>query len=130
MILLTLLITVLILLLVWVIISFPLYLAARVVTDGRVSLGAAMLGTLLGSFVFYGVYYLSSRISSAFLDRPWSLLLSTIIALLAFLALYKFLFRTTWGKALLIAVLAVVITLIVAILLLSIVVLFGLAFLL
>lgn len=129
MILFTLLVTVLLLLMVWVIISFPLYLAARVVTDGRVSLGAAMLGTLLGSFVFYGVYYFSSRISSAFLDRPWSLLLSTIIALLAFLALYKFLFRTTWGKALLIAVLAVVITLVVAIILLSIVVLFGLAFL-
>ncbi|MEM0448433.1 MAG: hypothetical protein QW520_01235 [Methanomassiliicoccales archaeon] len=129
MILFTLLVTVLLLLMVWVIISFPLYLAARVVTDGRVSLGAAMLGTLLGSFVFYGVYYFSSRISSAFLDRPWSLLLSTIIALLAFLALYKFLFRTTWGKALLIAVLAVVITLIAAIILLSIVVLFGLAFL-
>lgn len=102
---------------VWALISIPLYIAAKVVTDGRATLGAAMLGTLLGSMVFYGVYYLASRAASAFIGETLSLILGAALAFLTFLGLFKVLFHTTWGKALLTAILALAITVVVALVL-------------
>lgn len=80
---------------VWAPISTPLHIAAKVVTEGHVTLGAAMLGTLLGSMVFHGVYYLASRAASAFIGEAPSLILGAVLAFLAILCLFKVLFHIT-----------------------------------
>ena len=83
-----LIIAIIVLLVAWVIVSIPLWLAAKVLTDGNATMGAAMLGMLLGGIVFvivYAISYLATDIftnSSTAVNRcrhrklpgiPWTL---------------------------------------------------------
>jgi len=104
---------ILIFVLVWVFVSLPLYMAARIVTDGRATLGAAMIGTLLGALVYYITFLLSSQVSGYFVSGDLPVVLGIVLGFLAFLGFYKALFHTTWPRALLIAILAVVITVVI-----------------
>ena len=99
-----------VLLVVWVLVSLPLFLAARVVTSGKATLGAAMLGTLLGTMVFFLVYYLGSVGTDLVAGGYVPFLVGLVLGFLAFLGFYKILFLTTWRRAFLIALLAVAIT--------------------
>ncbi len=110
-----LLITIIVLIVGWIIISIPLWLAAKVLTGGRATLGAAMLGTLLGIFVFAFIYFLTYVVSSTFVSAGTAGAVALLVGFLAFLALYKGLFNVGWIGALAIAILAVIFTAVIAV---------------
>jgi hypothetical protein len=120
-----LLITIIVLIVGWVIISIPLWLAAKALTAGKATLGAAMLGTLLGIFVFTFIYFLTYVVSSTFVDQATAGAVSLLIGFLAFLALYKGLFKVGWIGALAIAILAIIFTAIIAVAIGAIIAAFG-----
>jgi hypothetical protein len=101
-------IAVIVLLVGWVIVSIPLWLAAKVLTEGRATLGAAMLGMLLGGIVFVIVYSATYLVTSIFTSSIIAVIVASVLSFLAFLGLYKMLFNVGWLRALAIAILAVI----------------------
>lgn len=109
----TLVIILLGLIIIWIIISLPVYIAAKVVTGGKASLFAAMGATILGPII----YILTMYISSIFISSIFGVgvaPLSLILAFLAWLAIYKSAFSTGWLGAFAIAILAVIIFVIIS----------------
>jgi hypothetical protein len=110
--LLDLLILVIALIILWVIISIPAYIAGKVVTAGKSTFGEAMLATLFGPIVYaivlLGVsFFLGTVIGSA------AYILALILALIAWVWVYKATFRTGWLGGIAIAILAFIIFVIV-----------------
>lgn len=103
-----LIIAVIVLLVGWVIVSIPLWLAAKVLTEGRATLGAAMLGMLLGGIVFVIVYAATYLVTNIFTSSIIAVIAASVLSFLAFLGLYKMLFNVGWLRALAIAILAVI----------------------
>lgn len=103
-----LIIAIVVLLIGWVIISIPLWLAAKVLTGGQATMGEAMLGMLLGGIVFVIVYALTFLVTTTFTSSGTAVLVASIVSFLAFLGLYKVLFDVGWLRALAIAILAVI----------------------
>lgn len=103
-----LIIAIIVLLIGWVIVSIPLWLAAKVLTEGRATMGAAMLGMLLGGIVFVIVYAATYLVTNIFTSSSVAVLVASVLSFLAFLGLYKMLFNVGWLRALAIAILAVI----------------------
>ena len=106
--LLDLLIIVIALIILWVIISIPAYIAGKIVTAGKSTFGEAMLATLFGPIVYaivlLGVsFFLGTVIGSA------AYILALILALIAWVWVYKATFRTGWLGGIAIAILAFII---------------------
>lgn len=103
------------LLIIWIIVSIPVYIAAKLVAGGRAHFGSAMLATLVGPIIFAIVlsigYYLTSRIIPAFS------FLALFVAFLAWIWVYRAAFGTGWFHAFGVAILAVVIATIILVLL-------------
>lgn len=100
-----LLVTIIGLLILWVIVSIPVWIAAKALTGGRASFGSALLATLAGPIVYFVViflvgFFLGAAIGSTAYIFAW------ILALLAWIWVYKAAFGTGWIRAVLIAVLA------------------------
>jgi hypothetical protein len=119
---LTLVTTIIGLLILWIIVSIPVYFAAKLLVGSRAHFGSAMLATLVGPIIFAIVlgigYYLAARIFAG-LD-----LLALLIAFLAWIWVYKAAFHTGWLHAFGIAILAIII----AIVILALLALLGFAF--
>lgn len=105
-----LIIAIIVLLIGWVIVSIPLWLAAKVLTEGRATMGAAMLGMLLGGLVFVIVYAATYLVTNIFTSSYVAVIVASVVSFLAFLGLYKMLFDVGWLRALAIAILAVIFT--------------------
>ena len=103
-----LIIAIVVLLIGWVIVSIPLWLAAKVLTEGRATMGAAMLGMLLGGLVFVIVYAATYLVTNIFTSSSVAVIVASVVSFLAFLGLYKMLFNVGWLRALAIAILAVI----------------------
>jgi hypothetical protein len=103
-----LIIAIIVLLIGWVIVSIPLWLAAKVLTEGRATMGAAMLGMLLGGIVFVIIYAATYLVTNIFTSSSTAVLVASVLSFLAFLGLYKMLFDVGWLRALAIAILAVI----------------------
>lgn len=97
----------------WVIISIPLWLAAKVLTGGKATMGAAMLGMLLGGIVFVLVYAATFLVTNTFTSSGIAVIASAFVSFLAFLGLFKMLFHVGWLKAFAIAVVAVIFAMII-----------------
>lgn len=108
-----LIIAIIALLIGWVIVSIPLWLAAKVLTEGRATMGAAMLGMLLGGIVFVIVYAATYLVTNIFTSSSIAVIVASILSFLAFLGLYKMLFNVGWLRALAIAILAVILAVII-----------------
>lgn len=96
------------LLIMWALVSIPVYLAAKAFTGGRASLAGAMAATLLGALVYSFVAWIGAILFWAIFGAG-SQLLGSIVAFLALLWVYKSVFRVGWLQAFGVAVLAVVI---------------------
>jgi hypothetical protein len=46
------------LIILWMLVSIPVYLAAKIVTSGEASLGDAMFATLFGSLAYVGTLFI------------------------------------------------------------------------
>jgi len=96
------------LIILWIIVSIPAYLAGKAVTGGRATFGEAMAATLLGPIVYFIVlagvrFFLEGILGGA------AITLGYILAFVAWIWVYKHTFRTGWLGGLVIAILAVLV---------------------
>jgi len=102
------LITLVGLIILWIVVSIPVWLAGKAVTGGKASFGDAMLATLVGPIVYSIVLFLVALLLGVVIGS-WAYILSLILALLAWIWVFKASFRTGWLQAIAIAILAWVI---------------------
>ncbi len=96
------------LIIIWGIVSIPVYIAAKMVAGRKATFLAAMGATLIGPIV----YSMTMLIVSFFLAAALNVVsapLALIVAFIAWLAVYKSAFSTGWFRALLIAILSAII---------------------
>jgi hypothetical protein len=112
------------LVLLWVIVSIPVYFAGRMITSGKSSFGQAMGATLGGGLVYFIVYYGVSIFLGAVLGSSASAF-ALILGLIAWLAVYRGVFDTGWLGAVGIVIVGWVILLVLDLFLVA---LFGVSF--
>jgi hypothetical protein len=96
------------LIILWIIVSIPVYIAGKVVTAGESTLGDAMIATLFGPIVYAVTlilvdFFLGTLIGTA------GFILALVIAFIAWLAVFKASFSTGWLGALAIAIIAILV---------------------
>jgi len=102
------------LVILWIIVSIPAYIAGKVVTAGKSTLGEAMLATLFGPIVYAIVLVGASFFLGAIIGSG-AYILALILALIAWIGIYKSTFRTGWLGAIAIGILAAIIFIILSI---------------
>ena len=98
------------LLLLWIIVSIPVWIAAKILTAGRVRFTRAMLVTALGPITYAIVFFISTALLSAIVgDLTVPLVIGFIVAFIAWIGVFKVGFDTGWLRALGIAILAIIV---------------------
>jgi hypothetical protein len=99
------------LLIVWILVSIPVWIAAKILTLGRARFTRAMLVTAVGPIVYALVFFVSTAaLSIAFgKNAGWLGAIAFIIAFIAWIGVFKKGFDTGWLRALGIAILAAVV---------------------
>ncbi|MEO9295459.1 MAG: hypothetical protein ABI347_07660 [Nitrososphaera sp.] len=98
------------LLIMWIVVSIPVYLAAKLVTLGKARFTRAMLVTAVGPVIYAIVFFLSNAALSATLGQQFMIAaISFILAFIAWIGVFKLGFETGWIRALGIAFLAVIV---------------------
>jgi hypothetical protein len=99
------------LLILWVIISIPVYFAGKAITKGGADFGDAMGATLGGGLAYFIVYFIVAFFLGAVLG-PAGFVFASILGALVWLAVFRAAFRTTWFGAIAIVAIAYVILLV------------------
>jgi hypothetical protein len=86
------------LLILWAIISIPVYFAGKAITGGKSDFGDAMGATLGGAIAYFIVFFGVSFFLGAVIGDSAGIF-ALILALVIWLAVYRAAFRTTWPKA-------------------------------
>jgi len=112
----SLLVTIIGLIILWIIVSIPVWLAGKAVTGGKATFGEAMIATLFGPIVYAVTliivdYFLGALIGST------AYIIALILALIAWMWVYKASFKTGWLGGIAIAILAVIIFFVISIIL-------------
>ncbi len=102
------LVTIIGLVILWVVISIPAWLAGKAMTGGKSTFGDAMVATLIGPIVYFVVliavdFFLGTLIGSG------AFIIALILAFVAWIWVYKSSFGTGWLGGLGIAILAIII---------------------
>jgi hypothetical protein len=98
------------LLVLWIIVSIPVWVAAKILTMGRVSFSRAMLVTALGPIVSAIVFFLFAALLTAIVgDSTLPVIIGLIVAFIAWIGVFKRGFHTGWLRALGIAILAIIV---------------------
>ena len=97
--------TIVSLLILWIVVSIPVWLAGKAITGGKASFGDALLATLAGPIIYFIVTFLVDYFLSAAIGAP-AFVFGYILALIAWIWVYKASFQTGWIRAILIAILA------------------------
>lgn len=93
------------LLILWVVISIPVYLGGKAFTGGRSDFGDAMGATLGGTLAYLVVYWAVAFFLGSVIGQTAEVF-ATILAFFVWLAVYRAAFRTSWIRALGIVVVA------------------------
>ena len=96
------------LIVIWIIVSIPAYIAGKAVAKERATFGKAMVATLLGPIVYVIVLIGIGFVLGGFLGTT-GFILALIVAFIAWIGVYKAMFKTGWLGALAIAVLAAIV---------------------
>jgi len=104
------------LVILWVVISIPAWLAGKAITGGKSTFGDAMVATLVGPIVYFVIlivvdFFLGTLIGSG------AFIIAYILAFIAWIWVYKSSFATSWLGSLGIAILAVIIFAVVSVIL-------------
>src|SRR5215472_12425420 len=83
------------LVILWIIVSIPVYAAGKLITGGRAHFGQAMGATLGGGLVYFLVYFGVAFFLGALLG-PTATIFALILALVAWIAVYRASFDTGW----------------------------------
>jgi hypothetical protein len=98
------------LLVVWIIVSIPVWIAAKIFTLGRVKFSRAMLVTALGPIIYAIVFFISAALLTAIVGDPTlPVIIAFIVAFIAWIGVFKKGFHTGWLRALGIAILAIIV---------------------
>jgi len=92
-------------LILWIVVSIPVWLAGKAITGGKASFGGALLATLAGPIVYFIVIFLVDFFLGGIIGTS-AFVFGYIIALIAWIWVYKASFQTGWIRAILIAILA------------------------
>ncbi len=112
----SLLVTIIGLIILWIVVSVPVWIAGKAVTGGKGTFGEAMLATLFGPVVYAVTlilvdFFLGSLIGSS------AYIIALILAFVAWIWVYKASFKTGWLGGIAIAILAVVVFAVISIVL-------------
>ncbi|HYA77627.1 MAG TPA: hypothetical protein VEF91_02805, partial [Verrucomicrobiae bacterium] len=118
------LVTLIGLIILWIVVSIPVWLAGKAVTGGKGTFGDALLATLAGPIVYFIVTLLVGFFLSAIIGSV-AYVFGYILALIAWIWVFKASFHTGWLRAIAIAILAWVIFIILSIIVGA---LFGIAY--
>jgi hypothetical protein len=98
------------LLILWIIVSIPVWIAAKILTRGRVGFSRAMLVTALGPIIYAIVFFIfAALLTAVFGDPTVPIILGFIVAFIAWIGVFKKGFDTGWLRALGIAILAIIV---------------------
>ena len=92
------------LVILWIVISIPVYIAGKLVTVGWGGFGDAMAATFGGGIVYVVVLWGGTFLLSLIIAPSLALPLSFILALVAWVAVYSAAFDTNWFGGIAIAV--------------------------
>jgi hypothetical protein len=102
------------LIILWIIVSIPVWLAGKAVTGGKASFGDAMLATLAGPIVYVVTLFLVGFLLGGLIGST-AYIIALILALVAWIWVYKASFQTGWLGAIGIAILAWIIFVVISI---------------
>jgi hypothetical protein len=119
----SLLVTIVGLIILWIVVSIPVWLAGKAVTAGKATFGEAMIATLFGPIV-YAITLIIVDFFLGTLIGSTAYIIALILAFVAWIWVYKASFKTGWLGGIAVAILAVIIFTVISILF---GVLFGLA---
>jgi hypothetical protein len=94
----------------WIIVTIPVWIAAKILTLGKAKFTRAMLVTAIGSIVYAIVFFISVAVLTVALgSQTIPAILAFILAFIAWIGVFKKGFDTGWIRALAIAILATVV---------------------
>jgi hypothetical protein len=94
----------------WIIVTIPVWIAAKVLTLGKAKFTRAMLVTAVGPVVYAIVFFLSVAVLTVALGgQTIPAIIAFILAFIAWIGIFKKGFDTGWIRALAIAILATVV---------------------
>jgi hypothetical protein len=94
----------------WIIVTVPVWIAAKILTLGKAKFTRAMLVTAAGPIVYAIVFFISAAVLTVALgDSVLPAVIAFIIAFIAWIGVFKKGFDTGWIRALAIAILAIVV---------------------
>jgi hypothetical protein len=110
----SLLVTIIGLIILWIIVSIPVWLAGKAVTGGKATFGEAMIATLVGPIVYAVALIIVGYLLGAVIGST-AYIIALILALIAWIWVYKASFRTGWLGAVGVAILAWIIFIVISI---------------
>jgi hypothetical protein len=108
----------------WIVVSIPVWLAGKAITGGTADFGDALLATIAGPIVYFVVTFVVDFFLGAVIGST-AFIFGYILALVAWIGVYKASFQTGWLRGIAIALLAWVILIILSVILGA---LFGVAY--
>lgn len=112
----SLLVTIIGLIILWIIVSIPVWLAGKAVTGGKAAFGEAMIATLFGPIVYAVTLIIADYFLGALIGST-AYIIALILAFIAWIWVYKASFKTGWLGGIAIAILAVIIFAVISIIL-------------
>jgi hypothetical protein len=103
------------LIIIWIIVTIPVYISARIIAGRQATFGEALLATLVGPIVFGIVLTIGYLIA----QRLFSGLgvIAFLVGFLAWIGVYKGVFHTGWVRAFGIALLSIIVALVIFVIL-------------
>lgn len=94
----------------WIIVTIPVWIAAKILTLGKAKFTRAMLVTAVGPIIYAIVFFISAAVLTVALGDPvFPAIIAFILAFIAWIGVFKKGFDTGWIRALAIAILATVV---------------------
>ena len=97
------------LIIVWLIVSIPVYLSGKIVTAGEATFGDAIVATLFGPIVYAITLFAANFLLAGLIGSETAYLSALVLAFVAWVWVFKASFKTSWLGALATALLAVLI---------------------
>jgi hypothetical protein len=112
------------LLLLWIVVSIPVYISGELITGGRADFGSAMGATLGGAVMYVLILWLGTFVLTPFLGSS-AVVISFVLALFVWVAVYGAAFDTGWLGAVAIVLMSWLVLVVIDVILTS---LFGVSF--
>lgn len=106
--------TIISLVILWIVVSIPVWLAGKTLTAGRATFGEALLATLAGPIVYFIVTFVVDFFLSTVIGAS-AFVFGSILALIAWIWVFKASFETGWLRAIMIAILAWIILIVLSV---------------